>query len=129
MIALKDGKVVLERYWHGADASSRFASWSVAKSFVSTLVGFAVADGLIKSVEDPVTDYPPELKGGGYDGVPIKAILQMSSGVAFTEDYDGNNSDAHRCMWNAVLQYNKRSLSDFAIQCERATAALREVQL
>ncbi len=119
LIALKDGKVVLERYWHGADATSRFASWSMAKSFVSTLVGFAIGDGLIKNVEDPVTDYLPELRGSGYDGVPIKAILQMSSGVAFNEDYDDSASDA-LIMWNAVLQYNKRSLSDFAVKSRRA---------
>jgi CubicO group peptidase (beta-lactamase class C family) len=121
LIVLKDGKVVIEHYWHGADATSRFASWSMAKSFVSTLVGFAIGDGLIGNVEDPVTDYLPELKGSGYDGVPIKAILQMSSGVAFTEEYDDSASDA-LIMWNAVLQYNKRRLSDFAIQSKRATA-------
>ena len=60
---------------------------SVAKSFTSTLVGLALADGKIKSLDDPITDYVPELKGSGYDGVPIKAILQMSSGVKFTERY------------------------------------------
>ena len=70
---------------------------------------------MIKSVEDPVTDYLPELKGGGYDGVPIKAILQMSSGIAFKEDYEGDDSSDAIVLWNAVLQYNKRSLSDFAI--------------
>jgi CubicO group peptidase (beta-lactamase class C family) len=119
LIALKNGKVVLDRYWHGADATSHFASWSVAKSFVSTLVGFAVGDGLIRSLEDPVTDYLPELKGSGYDGVPIKAILQMSSGVAFKENYeDSNASDALR-LWNAVLQHNDRRLSDFAIDARR----------
>jgi CubicO group peptidase (beta-lactamase class C family) len=113
LLVLRDGKVVLERYWHGADATSRFASWSMAKSFVSTLVGFAIGDGLIKSVEDPITNYLPELKGSGYDGVPIKAILQMSSGVAFNENYENSSSDA-LIMWNAVLQYNNRSFSDFA---------------
>lgn len=120
LIALKDGKVVLERYWHGADATSRFASWSVAKSFVSTLVGFAIGDGLIRNVEDPITDYLPELKGSGYDGVPIKAILQMSSGVAFSEDYDNSASDA-LIMWDAVLQYNKRTFADFAVKSKRET--------
>lgn len=118
LIVLKDGKVVLERYWQGADATSRFASWSMAKSFVSTLVGFAIGDGLIRSVDDPVTNYLPELKGSGYDGVPIKAILQMSSGVAFREDYVDSSSDA-LVMWNAVLQYNKRSFADFAIKSKR----------
>lgn len=120
LIVLKDGKVMLERYWHGADATSLFASWSMAKSFVSTLVGFAIGDGLIRNVEDPITDYLPELKGSGYDGVPIKAILQMSSGVAFNEDYENSASDA-LIMWNAVLQYNKRTFSDFAVKSKRDT--------
>jgi CubicO group peptidase (beta-lactamase class C family) len=115
LLVLADGKIVLERYWHGADATSRFASWSVAKSFVSALVGFAVGDGLIKGVEDPVTDYLPELKGSGYDGVPIKAILQMSSGVAFSENYENSSSDV-LVMWNAVLQNNNRSFSYFAVK-------------
>ncbi|QEX21034.1 hypothetical protein FRZ61_09540 [Hypericibacter adhaerens] len=119
LIVLKDGKVVLERYWQGADASSRFASWSMAKSFVSTLVGFAIGDGLIRSLDDPVTDYLPELKGSGYDGVPIKAVLQMSSGVAFREDYVDSTSDA-LVMWNDVLQYNKRRFADFAARSKRA---------
>lgn len=119
LIVLKDGKIVFERYWQGADAGSRFASWSMAKSFVSTLVGFAIGDGLIRSVEDPVTDYLPELKGSGYDGVPIKAVLQMSSGVAFREDYVDSSSDA-LVMWNDVLQYNKRRFADFAVNSQRA---------
>ena len=53
-------------------------SWSVAKSFTSTLVGLALADGKIKSLDEPVTNYLPELKGSGYDGVPIRDILEMS---------------------------------------------------
>jgi CubicO group peptidase (beta-lactamase class C family) len=60
---------------------------SVAKSFTSTLVGLALADYKIRSVDDAISDYIPELAGTGYDGVPIKAILEMSSGVRFTERY------------------------------------------
>ncbi len=86
-LVIKDGKVVLERYFGGAGETSTFTSMSVAKSFTSTLVGLALADGKIKSLDDPITDYVPELKGSAYDGVPIKAILQMSSGVKFTENY------------------------------------------
>ena len=118
LVVLKDDKIVFERYWQGADATSHFASWSMAKSFVSTLVGFALGDGLIRSLDDSVTDYLPELKGSGYDGVPIKAILQMSSGVAFREDYVDSSSDA-LVMWDAVLQHNKRRFADFAINSKR----------
>jgi CubicO group peptidase (beta-lactamase class C family) len=86
-LVLKDGKIVQERYFTGASETSTFTSMSVAKSFTGTLVGLALADGKIKSLDDPITDYVPELKGSGYEGVPIKAILQMSSGVKFTENY------------------------------------------
>ncbi len=86
-LVIKDGKIVQERYFGGANETSTFTSMSVAKSFTSTLVGLALADEKIKSLDDPITDYVPELKGTGYDGVPIKAILQMSSGTKFSERY------------------------------------------
>jgi CubicO group peptidase (beta-lactamase class C family) len=93
-LVIKDGKIAQERYFGGASETSTFTSMSVAKSFTSTLVGLALADGKIKSLDDPITDYLPELKGSGYDGVPIKAILQMSSGVKFSESYvPGHYSD------------------------------------
>ena len=77
-LVIKDGKIVDERYFNGANDKSKFTSWSVAKSFTSTLVGLALADGKIKSLDEPVTNYLPELKGSGYDGVPIRDILEMS---------------------------------------------------
>ncbi len=118
-IVLKHGRIVFERYRLGADEKSLFTSWSVAKSFVSTLVGFALAEGQIRSVDDPVSDYLPELKGSAYDGVPIKAVLQMSSGVAFTEDYVSSVSDSLR-MWDEAIQYNKQPLTNFARDAKRA---------
>lgn len=119
LIVLKNGKVVYERYWFGADEHSLFTSMSVAKSITSTLVGFAVGDGLIKSVDDPISDYLPELKGSGYEGVPIKAVLQMSSGVDFTEDYDSAMSDSTR-MWNKSLVYNNTPIIDFVRKVKRS---------
>ena len=86
LIIHKD-QILHERYMNGATAESRHLSWSVGKSFVSALVGFAVAEGHIGSVDEPITQYVPELRGSGYDGVPIKHILQMSSGIYFKEDY------------------------------------------
>jgi CubicO group peptidase (beta-lactamase class C family) len=118
-IVLKGGKIVFERYRLGADEKSHFTSWSMAKSFVSTLVGFAVAEGKIRSIDDPISDYLPELKGSAYDGVPIKAVLQMSSGVAFTEDYVSSTSDSLR-MWDEAIQYNKQLLTNFVRASKRA---------
>jgi CubicO group peptidase (beta-lactamase class C family) len=113
LLVLKDGEIVYERYLLGADERSRFTSMSVAKSIVSTLVGFALADGLIDSVDRPIADYLPELAGTGYDGVPIKAVLQMSSGVDFTEEYGsgGSETDFMR-LWNDVVAYQKVRLDD-----------------
>ena len=65
LLVLKDGKIVYERYLLGADEHSLFTSWSMAKSFTSTLVGLAIGDGLIASVDDPIDKYVPELKGSG----------------------------------------------------------------
>jgi CubicO group peptidase (beta-lactamase class C family) len=96
LLVLHDGAILHEEYYRGADETSRFLSMSVAKSFVSTLVGIALGDGLIASVEDTVTQYLPELRGTGYDGVSIEHVLQMSSGVDFSEEYTDAESDVFK---------------------------------
>jgi CubicO group peptidase (beta-lactamase class C family) len=112
-LVIKDGKIVEEQYFGGANEASTFTSMSVAKSFTSTLVGLALADGKIKSLDDPITDYLPELKGSGYDGVPIKAILQMSSGVNFTERYVlGHPSDMDSMFLRGMMDESER-LNDY----------------
>ncbi|MCW3837913.1 serine hydrolase domain-containing protein [Sphingomonas canadensis] len=93
LIVIQDGKVRLERYARGFSQSGRWTSFSVAKSFTSTLVGAAIRDGYIKSVDEPVTKYIPELAGSGYDGVTIAQLLTMTSGVQWNEDYTDPNSD------------------------------------
>jgi CubicO group peptidase (beta-lactamase class C family) len=85
-LVIKNGAIVDERYFNGATETSKFSSWSVAKSFTSTLVGLALADGKIASLDDPVTRYLPELKGSAYEGPSIKNLLEMSSGVRFYEN-------------------------------------------
>ena len=92
----KDDKVVFEQYWRGNTAETPWTAWSVSKSFTSALVGVAVHDGAIASIEDPITKYLPELKGSAYDGVRIKDALQMSSGASWNEDYSNSDSDVNR---------------------------------
>lgn len=87
IVIIHKGELIYERYAEGADVHTRFTSMSVAKSVVATLVGLAEGDGLIQSLEDPLTGYLPELKGTAYDGVTIEQALQMSSGIKFTETY------------------------------------------
>src|SRR6185437_15313231 len=93
VIVLKDGRIVLERYGLGRTPNDRWTSFSVAKSITSTLVGAAIQDGYIKSLDAPVTDYIRELKGSAYDGVTIRQLLTMTSGVKWNEDYSDPHSD------------------------------------
>ena len=96
IVVLQDGKLRLERYGLGYSAAGRWASFSMAKSLTSTLVGAAIRDGFISSVDDPVTRYIPDLKGSAYEGVTLKQLLTMSSGVKWNEDYSDLKSDVAR---------------------------------
>ena len=96
MIVIHKDQIVYENYWLGNNENKKHISWSVAKSFISALVGIAYEDGLINSLDDPVTNYLEDFKKTGYDGVSIKDVLQMSSGVLFNEDYADYNSDINR---------------------------------
>ena len=96
LLVVQDDQIVYEAYFLGNDSSTRNISWSMAKSFISALIGVAVNEGKISSIEQPVDAYATELKGSGYEGVRIKDVLQMSSGVAFNEDYGDFNSDINR---------------------------------
>jgi CubicO group peptidase (beta-lactamase class C family) len=93
VIVLKDGRVVLERYGLGRSAKDRWTSFSVAKSVTSILIGAAIKDGAIKGLEAPVTAYIPELKGSAYEGVTVRQLLTMTSGVKWNEDYTDPKSD------------------------------------
>jgi CubicO group peptidase (beta-lactamase class C family) len=96
LIVVHDGKVRLERYGLGFDAAGRWTSFSVAKSMTSTLVGAAIRDGHIRSMDDKVSDYIDEMKGSAYDDVSIRQLLTMTSGVRWNEDYGDPNSDVAR---------------------------------
>lgn len=93
LVVLQDGKVRFERYALGFDAAGRWTSFSVAKSFTSTLVGAAIQDGHIKSLEDKVSRYIPGLRGSAYDDVTVRQLLTMSSGVRWNEDYEDPKAD------------------------------------
>ncbi|QDE37865.1 serine hydrolase [Luteibacter pinisoli] len=93
ILVIQDGKVRLERYGLGANAQTRWTSFSVAKSFTSTLVGAALRDGAIHSLDDTVTRYIPELSAGAYRDVTVRQLLTMTSGVRWNEDYSDPHSD------------------------------------
>lgn len=93
VMLLQGGKNRYEAYRLGLGPQDRWTSFSVAKSFTSTLLGAALQDGFIGSLEDPVTQYVPQLKGTAYDGVNVGQIATMTSGVAWNEDYADPDSD------------------------------------
>lgn len=92
-LVLHRGKIRYERYGIGHSPDKRWTSFSVAKSFTSSLVGIALKDGDIRSLDDSVSTYIAGLKGSAYDNVTIEQLLTMTSGVAWNESYTDPNSD------------------------------------
>ena len=93
LLVIKDGRIVVEKYALGRKPDDRWVGFSVGKSVTSLLVGAAIKDGFIKSLDSPVTDCIPYLKGSAYDGVTVRQLLTMTSGVKWNEDYTDPNSD------------------------------------
>lgn len=104
MMIVEDGKVRFEEYRLGLSPTDRWTSFSVAKSFTSTLLGAALKDGLIESLDDPIIKYIPELKGSAYEPVTVRQVATMTSGVAWNEDYTDPNSDVAQ-MNRFVVEY------------------------
>jgi len=96
LVILKDGQIVYESYFKGTDPEDRRVSWSVAKSYLSALLGILLDEGQIASLDDQVTQYAPSLVGTAYEGATIRNVLNMASGVTFDEDYLDKGSDINR---------------------------------
>jgi CubicO group peptidase (beta-lactamase class C family) len=119
LMVVADGKVAFEQYYQDNTAQTEAISWSLGKSFVSSLVGFALADGSIKSLRDPVSQYVPALKGGGYEGVSIQDVLEMSSGIDFDEDYANPDAGINQLGQRIFLG---QTTNDWVAQRKRAKA-------
>ena len=91
LLVLKDGEIVAERYRYSRTQDAKFLSFSMAKSVTSMLVGVALEKGLITSLNDPAGKYAKDLAGSAYGETPIRDLLRMSSGITFTERYDGQD--------------------------------------
>ncbi len=104
LLVLHDGRVALERYRLGATPATRWMSMSIAKSVTSTLIGAAIREGRIRGLEDSVTRYVPALRGSAYDGVTVRQILQMTSGVGWNEAYTDPTSDRRRLLDAQISQ-------------------------
>jgi hypothetical protein len=104
ILVLQDGRVKLERYRFGNTERTRWMSMSIAKSITSTLIGAALKEGYIRSLSDSVTRYVPSLIGSAYDGVSVRDVLMMASGVRWNETYTDPASDRRRLLEAQISQ-------------------------
>jgi CubicO group peptidase (beta-lactamase class C family) len=104
LLIIKDGQIALENYELGITDKSRWVSWSMAKSICSTLAAAALKDGYIKSLDDPLTAYLPELAGGAYGKATVRNVLQMASGVKWDETYTDPRSDRRHMLDLQIAQ-------------------------
>lgn len=104
LLVIQDDVIRYENYFFGGDEATVFSSNSMGKSFVSALMGFAVADGSIDSVNDPLGKYIPEFVGTDLENIPIKACLQMASGIDFNEDTDMNSFSMRTLMGTPAME-------------------------
>ena len=119
LLVIKDGAIVAEEYYNKSGEDTHFLSMSTAKSITSNLIGMAIADGHIGSVDDQITAYVPELAGTGYDGVTIRDALMMRSGVDWNERYDfGANSPMQQLHEGAIVE-NRFRFTDAALGLAR----------
>lgn len=125
LLVLQDGRVRFEDYWLTGGRETRWISWSMAKSFISALVGIATDEGQIDSVADPIDRYVPKLKDSAYAGTAIEDVLQMSSGMRWNEDYSDPDSDIHR--FGAAIS-GGGSMDDYVASMQRAEAPGRLCQ-
>ena len=92
-LVLQGNRILLEHYAQGHGPDTRWISFSVTKSVTSMLIGAAIRDGFIDSVDDSVTRYLPRFIGTAYENVTVGQVLQMASGIKWNEDYDDPESD------------------------------------
>ena len=112
LLVLKDGKIAYEHYDFGVTPNTKWMSMSVAKSFVSTLVGAAIKDGYISSLNDPVTKYLPQLSGSAYEGVSVRDLLMMASGVKWNETYTDPSSDRRKLLELQIASNKQGAIFD-----------------
>ena len=123
LLVLKDGRIVFEDYRNRMTPETRHTAFSMSKTITAMLVGISLERGEIDSLDDPAEKYVPRLAGSGYDGVTIRQILQMRSGVDYEERYDfgANPSFAGRLHEQAIV-LNRMRFADGALETKRGNA-------
>ena len=120
ILIIKNGEIALERYAQGNTDSSKWTSFSVGKSVTSSLIGAAIQDGKL-NLNDLVTDHLPQMQGTAYDGVNVRQLLQMSSGVNWNEDYRDPSSDLTN-MFQQVTDGNAGGILEVLSKLSKAEA-------
>jgi CubicO group peptidase (beta-lactamase class C family) len=103
LMVVSSGKVVLERYYRGETPTDRHTSWSVAKSVIASLIGHALLEGKIESLDDKAADYAEDYAGTAYGDTTIRHLLMMSSGIDFEEEYERADGDARRLFIDTMI--------------------------
>ncbi len=129
LLILKHGEIALERYGMGNGPESRWTSFSTAKSITATLVGAALHDGAIGSLDDRCEQYLPRLRGSAYEGVTIRNLLRMCSGVAWREDNDADGRSEVLSPGQGHGEPTARLHPGPAVQTAERSAAGRRLQL
>ena len=121
LLVIRDGRVVFEDYRNKSAGGTHFISFSMAKTITAMLVGIALEEGKIASLDDRADRYVPELKGTGYDGVTIRQIMQMRSGVDYQERYDfGDHPSFAGKLHEQAIILNKMRFAAGALETRRA---------
>jgi len=121
LLVMKDGTILAELYRNNTGPQTRFISYSMAKSITSMLIGLALSEGSIRSLDDPIEEYIAELAGSAYSGVTIREILEMRSGVDYEERYDFDNPGVAAANHNNALVLNLTRFADAACAVEKKT--------
>jgi CubicO group peptidase (beta-lactamase class C family) len=121
-IVIRNDTVVVEEYLNGAHRDTVFTSFSMAKSVTSMLIGIAIDEGLIKSIDDPLIKYVPELKGRGFDNLTIRDMLVMDTGIAFQHDI--GFSPLNPFVSDDAKQYYTDNLRQLLLSVQRSTQAI-----
>jgi CubicO group peptidase (beta-lactamase class C family) len=123
LLVLRDGKIVFEDYRNKSGPDTHFIAFSMSKTITAMLVGIALEEGKIGSLDDRADKYVPELKGTGYDDVTIRQIMQMRSGVDYQERYDfGDHPSFAGKLHEQAIVLNKMRFAAGALETKRANA-------
>lgn len=120
LLIMKNDKIVYEKYRNFTNENTHFLSMSTAKSITSILVGAALEDGYIKSLDDKVETYVPELKGTAFEGASVRDLLLMKSGVDRTDNYMPEPGTPSAQLREDILVFNRRRSVDEAFFVKRA---------